>query len=146
MEKDELLRLYNSLKQIDFFADLTVHELDLLIAVLKTEKAEAGKTIVKQGKKGDCLYLISRGSVSVIINEGLFKKIKTAELKDGDYFGEMALLGDQKRKASVVARTECEMIVLHRKDFWDIIMKNPAIEEKVNSTSKNRTLANEGKN
>ncbi len=143
MNPDELKSLYQTLKRIDFFADLSVHEMDLLIGALKTEAAGAGKTVVKQGKVGDCLYIISEGTVGVWIGTGLFSSRRTAGLKEGEYFGEMALLDDQRRKATVKAETACKFLVLHRRDFWDIIMKNPAIEEKINVISKKRRLDNE---
>lgn len=143
MNDEEIKKLYYSLKQIEFFTDISVHEMDLLIAALKPASAAAGDTVVKQGKEGDCLYLVSKGKLSAWVKAGLFGKKKTGELKEGQYFGEMALLNDQKRKATVTADSECELLVLHRRDFWDIIMKNPAIEEKVNAVAKKRAAENE---
>jgi CRP-like cAMP-binding protein len=145
MNTEEIKKLYYALKQIDFFTDISVHEMDLLIDTLKTESAEAGRVIVKQGKKGDCLYLVSKGKLSAWIKTGFFGKKKTGELKEGQYFGEMALLNDQRRKATVVADTACELLVLYRRDFWEIIMKNPSIEEKINTIAKQRAEQNEKK-
>ncbi|MFH1368744.1 MAG: cyclic nucleotide-binding domain-containing protein [Elusimicrobiota bacterium] len=139
---DEVRMLYRSLRQIDFFADLTMPEIDCVIAEIKREQFKSGKTIVKQGQKGDCFYLISKGAVSVWLNTGLFRKKHIAQLKDGQYFGEMALLDDQTRKATVIAETDCEFYVLYRDRFWDTLMKNPSIDEKIRNISKNRSKDN----
>ena len=142
---DQIKMLYRALRQIDFFADLTMTEIDYLISALKTEKFKSGKTIVKQGQKGDCLYLISEGTLSVWVSSGLFSKKKTGELRAGQYFGEMALLGDQSRKATVVAETDCEFYVLYCGTFWDTLMKNPSIDRKIRGISQKRAMDNEKK-
>lgn len=142
---DQIKMLYRSLRQIDFFADLTMTEIDYIVSALKTEQFKRGKNIVKQGQKGECLYLISKGAVSVWISTGLFSRKKIADLKDGQYFGEMALLGDQTRKATVTAESDCEFYVLYRSTFWDTLMKNPSIDRKIRCICDNRAQANEKK-
>lgn len=141
----EIRSLYRSLRQIDFFADLSMNEIDCVISGLKREQFKSGKTVVKQGQKGNCLYLIAKGAVSVWISTGIFSKQKTAELKEGQYFGEMALLGDQTRKATVVADSDCEFYALYCDVFWDTLMKNPSIDQKIRAISQKRNLDNEKK-
>ena len=71
----------------------------------------SGDTIIGEGDRGDALYIISRGWVKVFKEQE-----EIAELRDGDFFGEMALLGDQVRTASVIAVIPTDLLRLSRKD------------------------------
>lgn len=135
---NEISKLYRILKQVNFFSDLSFSEIESLINVLRKIQYKSGKIVTKQGKTGDSLYLISKGKVSVWINSGLFSKKLVCYLSDNQYFGEMALLDDQIRKATVVTDSDCEFYVLHRDIFWDVLMKNPKIKEKIIQTVEKR--------
>ena len=66
-------------------------------------EADAGDQVLRQGDPGDLFYLIRSGAVDVVVDEqGKDKKV--AELRQGQYFGEAALITDEPRNASIVAR------------------------------------------
>ena len=83
----------------------------------------ANDIIIGEGERGDALYLITRGQVAVLRhNEAI------AELRDGDFFGEMALLGDQLRTATVKAIIPTTLLRLRRKDVLSLAATDPELK------------------
>ena len=84
--------------------------------------------IVKEGEFGDCMYLIRDGTVEVLtIQNG--KQVHLAHLRSGDFFGEVTLLKQVKRTATVQARGACDLMRLDRENFQWIISKYPEMEK-----------------
>lgn len=124
-------RLRRVLKNTNFFESLKMNELDDLIGQLRMVRVQKGYEIVKQGDPGDAFYLIGSGKVSVWIKKHTFKKTKVAELKADDFFGEMALISNEPRNATVVAEEVTELFVLQKNDFEKILMKNPGVAQEL---------------
>jgi len=107
-----------------------MNELDELIGHLRMIRVQKGYEIIKQGDPGDAFYLIASGKVSVWIKKG-FKRSKVAELVSDDFFGEMALISNEPRSATIVAEDVTELFILQKYDFDKILMKNPAIAQEL---------------
>lgn len=84
--------------------------------ILERRFVPAGTLVMREGEPGNCAYLIQSGAVSVF-SRFEDKKIELAELGMGEIFGEMALIFDEPRSASVEAIQDCNMIVLTRQVF-----------------------------
>ena len=123
-------RLRQVLQGSYFFQSLKMNELDDLIGHLRMIRVQKGYEIIKQGDPGDAFYLIAQGKVSVWKKKALMKS-KVAELKADDFFGEMALISNEPRNATVVADEVTELFVLQRYDFDKILMKNPTIAQEL---------------
>lgn len=81
--------------------------------ILERRYVPAGTIVIRQDEKGNCAYLVQSGSVSVYTEtEG--KTVELARLATGQIFGEMALIFDEPRTASVKAVEDCNLIVLTR--------------------------------
>jgi CRP-like cAMP-binding protein len=107
-----------------------LNELDELIGHLRMIRVQKGYEIIKQGDPGDAFYLIAQGKVSVWKKKAMLKS-KVADLKNDDFFGEMALISNEPRNATVVAEDVTELFVLQRYDFDKILMKNPTIAQEL---------------
>ena len=118
------------LQQTYFLQFLTMKELDKLMACLNAMRVFKGFEVVKQGDPGDAFYLIASGRVSVWVKKGS-KNTKVTELRADDYFGEMALMSKEPRNATVIAEGLTELFVLEKNNFENLLMKNPAIAEKL---------------
>lgn len=98
--------------------------------LLKMEETEVhkGHTIIKEGDMGEQYYLIKKGNATVTKTSKSGKKVIVAELKEGDFFGEDALLSEEKRNATVKMTTEGIIMSLDRSDFDDLL-KTPLVNE-----------------
>ena len=105
------------LRKLPTFATLTPSGLAEMAEKMSKEKFAAGAVIVRQGDVGDKFYVIYNGSVDVITDDGTPGRRVTASLKEGDYFGEMALLADAPRNATVVAREDLVVYSLGKDEF-----------------------------
>ena len=100
------------LQSVAMFAPLPALPLERLAARLVPHETAAGETIVRQGDSGDVVYVIAAGTVDVS-HDGHH----LATLGRGEVFGEIALLRDVPRTATVVANEECRLFTLQRDEF-----------------------------
>ena len=118
------------LKDFPLFADLTPTTLAEIADQMMVHEAAAGDVVIRQGDPGDLFYLIRSGSVDVIINDGT-QDNKVAELKAGQYFGEAALITDEPRNATIVAREPSVFYALGKDDFRAVLETSATFEEEV---------------
>ena len=86
-----------------------------------------GEVIFRQGDPGNCMYDIVWGSVGVYAEYGTPNEKKLAELRPGDFFGEMGLLEQSPRSATVVAlENDTQVSAIMESDFRDYFAENPA--------------------
>ena len=86
-----------------------------------------GEVIFRQGDPGNCMYDVVWGSVGVYAEYGTPNEKKLAELRPGDFFGEMGLLEQSPRSATVVAlENDTQVSVIMESDFRDYFEENPA--------------------
>ena len=91
-----------------------------------------GTAIVRRGEPGDCMYFIAAGSAEVQIQP------TPVRLTDGDFFGEMALIHDAPRGATVVALSRCQLLILDGDDFRSLAQVEPRIGEAIREIAEQR--------
>ena len=91
-----------------------------------TERFATGERIVREGEPGDRLYILAKGRVEVTAEGAAGRSRPLAELRDGDYFGEVALLRHTPRMASVRALAPTSALVLARQPFLTLLEASPA--------------------
>ena len=101
------------LAKFTLFAELSEEELHGLIEQSGTETYAAGERIISAGDTGHCMYVILSGNVRVTIKRGN-GEIELASLTGGDFFGEVALVDDGPRSATVTATEDCELLCITR--------------------------------
>ncbi|NTU83178.1 MAG: Crp/Fnr family transcriptional regulator [Chloroflexales bacterium] len=121
MEKLELLR------NVPIFSRLTDDQLRLIGARFGTRTFTRGETIFHQGSDGDVLYLIVRGQVRIYTVSQIGQELSVKIFRDGDFFGELALLDGQPRSASAEAMRSTTTLTLHRFAFREAIRTMPDI-------------------
>jgi ATP-binding cassette subfamily B protein len=99
-----------------------------------TEIYAAGREVIRDGDPGDRFYLVARGRVEVIKHDDAGKPLPVAMLSDGDHFGEIALLRDSPRNATVRTLTSATLLSLSRAQFSRLIARQPEIRQKLIAT------------
>jgi CPA1 family monovalent cation:H+ antiporter len=94
--------------------------------------------IIGEGEKGDALYIITHGLVAVY--KGGDKENSIAELRDGDFFGETALLGDQVRTATVKAKNQTTLLRLRRRDIMSLADNDPELKTRLEEAKRARQV------
>lgn len=108
-------RMYESfLEEVPLLSSLKPYERSKIADALDTLKHPAGTTIIAEGDPGDCFYLLESGEAEAF-KKGIEGPVK--RYKRGDYFGELALLDNKPRAASVVSKTEVKVAKLGRDGF-----------------------------
>jgi ATP-binding cassette, subfamily B, bacterial len=102
-----------------------------------TEEFAAGRVIFEEGDPGNTFYILARGTVEVLRNQGGSAR-RLAKLSQGDYFGEMALLSNQPRNATIRTLTPCVCLTLQRDLFQRLLAQEPAIQEQIRQVSASR--------
>jgi HEAT repeat protein len=125
-EEDVMERLL-ALKRVDLFHNLSLEQLDAVHRVTKEEDYLAGEVICREGDPGDMLYLLLQGRVAVVKSHGTPEAIQLASMEAIDYFGEMAILDNEPRSATVVAQTPARLLMLDGSSLKDLILQMPDI-------------------
>jgi len=118
-------------RRLPLFADLDDRELASIAAVAKTRRYAKDDVIFHADESGDVFCLIREGQVKVTMISPEGKEIILAILGPGDFFGEMALLDDEPRSATVVATEPLDLVTIWRSDFLQILAENFSIAKKV---------------
>jgi len=103
---------FDVVRRVSIFALLAPHVQEQLASHLVAVRVDAGKVVIAEGEAGDRFYVVQEGRVS-ITKAG----VRVAELGPGDYFGEIALLRDVPRTATVTALEDIELLTLEREAF-----------------------------
>lgn len=129
--------LQTHLRQINLFSSLPGEILDALANNVELVNFRKGDVIIREGDPGDCLYLVRSGFVKVSKGPLDSEKILTY-LRESSYFGEMALIRDERRTANVVAMTDVETVRVDKRDFQRILADYPEVQVEVEDTMASR--------
>lgn len=118
------MSISNLLKRVQLFANLEEGELNQLAAICQEKSVAAGETIISQNTTGNEMYIVAQGSVEVYI-QGLSDARSLVVLGKGQVIGEMALIDQGYRSASVRATREGAALYLIESDaFYQLCEKN----------------------
>jgi CRP/FNR family cyclic AMP-dependent transcriptional regulator len=103
------------------FGKLSANEIDALISYARIERYPAGREIFAKGSPGQCLMAVLRGRVKIGSLSADGKEAVFTIVNAGDIFGEMAILDGEERSADATAMTDCELLVLSRRDLLPVL-------------------------
>lgn len=123
------------LRNVPLFRAASNELLREIVLLLRPVLMLPGTTFIKEGESGDCMYFISSGVVEIVSRDG--RRVFDT-LHDGDYVGELALVLDQPRSASVRAAEYCDLYVLNKADFQRVLNKHPEFKSHIDATVERR--------
>ena len=126
------------LKKIPFFARLGSRSLSKLMPSVEQRRYRRGSTIVKEGDAGDSYYVIKSGDVQVVALDQDGREVPIAQLGPREGFGEMALLTDQPRYATVVALTDLVVWRVPKSAFEQILSTDRSLSVYFNDILRQR--------
>jgi class 3 adenylate cyclase len=120
------------------FANVPADEIATLTEEASLEHYERGAAVVQQGETESRFYIILQGEVVVIVEDGEHNERHVGSLTRGDYFGEVALLFDTPRTASVRAVSALTVLVLRKDAFYRVLDRAPMLQQKIESAARAR--------
>ena len=116
-----------AIRSVPLFASLSDVAAQEVYSLLQSRNVPSGTLLFRTGDVGDSLYLIDGGRVQISVTDEDKKEIVLAELKEGDFFGEMAIIDGQQRSADATVLEDARLYVLERDDFLRFVNNNPAV-------------------
>jgi len=121
MEMKELL------KGITLFENLEDDDLEIISKYCRKRFVKTGEVLFYEGEVADCLYIVISGEIEVWADFRQKDRDLLAISKSGDIVGEMALLDDLPRSATLIARSNAELYTINNEDFVDLLQKCPSV-------------------
>ncbi|MBW2365193.1 MAG: Crp/Fnr family transcriptional regulator [Deltaproteobacteria bacterium] len=113
------------LKQIPLFSYLNNGELNSLAKVVHKKTFPKNTIIFSEGDEADSLYIILRGKVRALLNNIHGKELVLTIQEPGEYFGELALIDDDPRSATIMTKEETQLLILPGNAFKNLLRDNP---------------------
>ena len=117
----------DAIRSVPLFASLDDEAANDLRNLLRIRDVPSGAPLFRAGDQGDAMYLIESGRVRITISDDDQKEIVLAELAQGDFFGEMAIIDGKQRSANATVTEEARLAVLSRENFLGFIHDNPKV-------------------
>lgn len=135
---------FRLVRGMDLFKPLKDDRIRELCSHLGHGTFARGETIVREGEKGDSLFLLMSGSVEVFFQDdedGSLDRI--GRIEPGDFFGELSLLTGEPRSATVIAETDVEVLIIEKHDLVPILESQPDIVGKLSLALAQRQVLRE---
>ncbi|MCS6850395.1 MAG: glucose-6-phosphate dehydrogenase [Gemmataceae bacterium] len=122
------------LQKVPLFGGCDPTGLHHLAMVLEPDVFEPGDVIFRKGEPGTAMYVICRGQVEILDGDGVCRGV----LREGDYFGELSLLLSQPRIATARALTRCDIFVLEKDAFVEVLKAHPKLAQALREAATER--------
>jgi signal transduction histidine kinase len=122
---DKALNHISLLRQT--FPELTDSDLTILNQATSPRAYPAGSILCREGEEGKTLFILAEGEVDVFVCAGSQQEIRVKTMRPVSYFGEMALLGENTRSATIRANTRCRTLEIDQDAFVAVADRNPAL-------------------
>jgi len=117
----------DAIRSVPLFASLDDEAAVNLRNLLRVNDVPPNTSLFRAGDEGDAMYLIEQGRVQITITDEDKKQIVLAELAQGDFFGEMAIIDGKQRSADATVTETARLAVLSRENFLSFIHDNPKV-------------------
>jgi len=112
------------LKAVPLFTSFPDEQLRMLTGVVTLRSAARSTTIMAAGDATDSLYIVLSGRLKVMMSDADGKEVILSILGPGEFFGEMGLIDDEPRSATVITIEPCELLAINKRDFKKSLAEN----------------------
>ena len=127
MLRNKMMELKKGLRQVPFLESLEDSQIDSLVRIGKRVPLNNGDLLFRKGDPGHSMYLILEGRIQIYMESSVGQAAVLGVLDSGQFLGEMALLDGGARSANALALSPCEVFVLERASFLNLITTYPAV-------------------
>lgn len=132
LDKSALLdEISDMLMDCDLFKNFPPAEVQSVARYFSISEMEKNEVIFQEGDIGSYMCIVSSGKVSVLKNNQDGENVGIATLQTGRAFGEMAVLDGERRSATCMAASECELLILSKESMDRMLLDMPAIAANV---------------
>jgi len=132
MRRRNFMVTWTLVSSVPFFEHLPASRIAVIASSLEPRSASRGEAIIRKGDPADGMYFLIEGECDVMIGD------KPIRLRDGDFFGEMALLSDRPRSASIVAQGFTRLLKLRVDHFHRLMANHPDLAAAMRKVSDER--------
>lgn len=134
VRRREFVDTWNLVAKVPLFRNLDAARIAAVAGVLRARRAGRGERLIRKGDQADSMYFIVSGEVEVDLESGA----RAARLGAGDFFGEIALIAERARTATITAVSSCKLLVLHKDDFESFMDAHPDLRDAVRVAARRR--------
>ena len=134
VRRREFVDTWNLVAKVPLFRTLDAARIAAVAGVLRARRAERGERLIRKGDQADSMYFIVSGEVEVDPETSAPK----GRLSAGEFFGEIALIAERTRTATVTALSPCKLLLLHKDDFESFMNEHPDLKDAVRVAAKRR--------
>ena len=132
MEQMKFTVNWKLVSKVPFFKELDVTEISEIVSLLIPKTIPENYIIIKKGEEPSSMYFILSGQLEVNIGSG------TVMLDPGEFFGEMAIVNNSVRTATVTSKTECKLLELNSENLWYLMTTHSNLKNKIDNVILNR--------
>ena len=136
---DSHLARLDLLRNIPLFAELDSRQMQQVVMLFSEAHYREGASIIREGDVGNAFYIIERGRAQVYVSQNGHQKV-LRQSGPGEYFGEIALLLDTPRTASVKALSPVDLLTMHKADFDKFVSRNLYVSRALELESSRRMI------
>jgi len=129
LDRRLVLRYTQRLLATALFGDLSEEELLAVVRGLRLHLHGPGDVLVTEGERGQSVFVLASGTAKVFVRSPSGRNFPVAELRDGDFFGEISSLSGRPRSATVTASARCELLELDRPTLDEIARSHPRVAD-----------------
>jgi len=123
--------IYPVLRKSPIFSSLSKLELEAVVSFLEPRSMKKGEVIFNEGARGEEMFVIVSGRIGAWVAQVDGTQRWSFELKAGDFFGEMSIIANETRSATIVAQEDLKLLTLNGVDFYRIVFEYPMIGAKL---------------
>jgi hypothetical protein len=132
------------------FSGFSEAELAAVITRFRLISFEPGDIVVSEGQPGDSLFVLTTGALKAFVRDQTGRNVPVRDMPEGSFFGEVSILSEKPRTATVTCAGHCELLELDRAALDAIVAEHPRVREVIQETYRSRAgsleemLAREG--